>query len=466
MRLLKTEGKKRLKILLISSYDVHGGAASACLRLAESLCDKSDMDVKLLVSKKKSSFPFIEPLGKSFLYHIRRFIFFILDPLLFTITARKTAMRFSFSSGRYGGSIINHPWVREADVIHLHWINHSFISVETIRQLQELGKPVVWTLHDMWAFTGICHYSGACEKYVTACGDCHFLKHNHPEDLSASVWKQKHQAYQNLHFIATSHWLGRKGEQSSLLKKFPLTIIPSSVDTCIFKPLLSKNAAKKQMNLNPDKIHILFGAEFIYQERKGLAYLVKALNLLRLRHPEIFNKTELVLFGKKFNPAMLEGLPYIYLGELIHPEQTARTFNACDVFIIPSLEDNLPNVVLESLACGVPVVGFNTGGIPEMVDHLSNGYLAEYKSHEDLLNGIVWVLSERDRYRLLSHNARKGILENFSYESVSKKHLEYYNELIRRHSFLRLKSRVFSKHADNNKPQPFADRLPSYRFLS
>ena len=289
----------------------------------------------------------------------------------------------------------------------------------------------MWTLHDMWAFTGGCHYSGVCSGYEIQCGNCPFLKHPYENDLSHKVWKQKEeimQDFSNLTIVTCSSWLRGLASQSSLFKTKNVLTIPNCIDTQVFFPQ-DKVGSRKALNLPQSKKLILFGAMNTADKRKGFIYLIEALAIMKIKYPQYAEQISLVVFGKS-DPEVLSNLAFSFndLQVISSEKEMIDAYSAADVFVIPSLEDNLPNTIMESLACGVPVVAFQTGGIPEMVSHKNTGYIAKYMSSEALADGIYWTLFESNTHDLAG-KCREKVLAEYSMEVVAAKYLKLYQEL-------------------------------------
>ena len=416
-----------MKILQINKSDSTGGAAVACLRLTKALL-ADNKDVNVLVQEKNNHDDFVKSTGESFFKKKINFLKFISERLFFLPYEKNAELRFAFSPADFGENISKNKLVKEADIIHIHWINQGFLSLRNIQQLLLLNKPVVYTLHDMWLFTGGCHYSGTCENYSVECGNCKFLKNPKPNDLSYKILQKKIKLFSsgNLHIIACSNWLANKAKQSTLLKNFPITSIPNPIDTKIFQPI-SKKTALQKWNLEPTKKYILFGSANIFDKRKGLIYFMEALNFMKLNMPKILENTECLVFGK-MKHELNENFPIKVnsLGYLQHTEDIVKAYNAADVFVLPSLEDNLPNTIMEASACGTPTVAFNTGGIPEMIVHETTGYLSDYKSAESIAKGLQYVFENKT---LLAQNARNFALKNYSSEVVAQIFTSFYEKM-------------------------------------
>jgi len=418
-----------MNVLLINKTDSEGGAAVACNRLLQAL-KSVNFDAKLLVQKKIRNDSAIISTTNSELKRKLNFLRFAYERLVFYFQESSPELRFAFSIANTGEDISTHDLVSHSDVLHLHWFNMGYLSILDLEKILTLRKPIVWTLHDMWAFTGGCHYAGGCERYRSECGNCPFLKKPHPKDLTNRLWKQKCEVYQksDIVFVTCSRWLASVAKKSRLLKGFRIESIPNPIDTNIFCPK-DKLEVRKKLNLPENKLLILFASANIFDKRKGLDYLIHALIEMKNQHPETLNNVELILFGKaKQEVNSMLTFKSINLSYLNSESKIADVYSAVDLFVLPSLEDNLPNTVMESLACGTPVVAFKNGGMPEMIDHQKNGYLAKYKSATDLAKGIYQILFQSDR-ELFSANARKKVMENYTHEIIAKKYIELYKSL-------------------------------------
>ncbi len=428
---------KKTKILLISTSDIGGGAAIACMRAAKALQNNPVLEVKLLVQEKKSDLAWVVPVAQTYWQKKMAFFRFVWERLRFWQYAKDKSVRFAFSPANTGIDISQHPLVQEADLLHLHWVHFGFLSLKSIEQLTQLGKPIVWTLQDMWSFTGGCHYVGYCKGYQKTCGNCPMLKNPSLQDLSHQVWKKKEDIYKNFPFIITptSQWLAGEATQSSLFRTKHIEAIPAPIDTTLFCPSLDKKSHRQALNLSADSFVILFGAANISDERKGFKYLRTALaQFADTLSPTQRQKINLLVFGK-FKTETLSDLPFtvINFGKM-NLTALVQVYQSANAFVMPSLEDNLPNTVLEALACATPVVAFLTGGIPEMVMHQENGYLADYQSADDLTQGIAWLyeIHQNDTvtYEALCQTARKTILENFSEEVINERYTGFYQALL------------------------------------
>jgi glycosyltransferase involved in cell wall biosynthesis len=291
------------------------------------------------------------------------------------------------------------------DILHLHWVNLRFLPLDQLPK----DKPIVWTLHDSWPFCGICHYFFDCDGYQAGCGHCPQLGSASNRDLSNQVWRRK---------------------KSALLGKYPVTIIPNCLDTGLFRPVPDVKSLSKWPFLaekKADTSYVLYGAmNAAKDERKGFKYLLSALELLAESEK---SSLELVVFGAdKPMEGMPASIPAHYVGYVTDAEVLVSLYNLADVMVVPSLNENLSCVIMESLSCGTPVVAFDIGGNGDMIDHQVNGYLAREKDSEDLSNGMLWCL-EHNGDRLLSRNARQKVLDQYAPDVVGIKYSDLYYSL-------------------------------------
>lgn len=417
-----------MKILLLNTDDFTGGAAIACRRLLKALNTKTKVQATMLVQESKSGESNIVQLNHSWLSKKKAFLRFIAERLFYLPFEKTKELRFAFNPAKFGMNLSENHAVKSADILHLHWINFGFLSVKSIGKLAKTQKPIVWTLHDMWAFTGGCHHSGECENYQKSCGNCErFIKNPSPTDLSNQIWKEKSEAYPalNLTIVTCSKWLGNRAKKSSLFKNLRVEAIPNPIDTSLFQPV-DKITARKKFNLPENKKYILFAAMKVDAIGKGFPYFRDALQLIS----EQVSDVEILIFGQA-QASDYDSLPFKVhvLGRLSDVATIVQAYSAASVFVTPSLEENLPNTIMEAMACGTPAIGFDIGGIPEMIEHQQTGYLATYKSAEDLAKGIYWTLFEAD-YEALCRNSRQKVIENYAEEVVAKQYQALYESLL------------------------------------
>jgi len=326
-----------------------------------------------------------------------------------------------FSYPILGTNIAGMGEFKDADYIYIHWALNGFLNMNSFKKLAQTGKPVIIVLHDMWPITGGCHYSFDCEKYLIGCSECPMFIKAKKNDFSKKGFSNKlkfYSKYNNLFFVSPSRWLYECAKKALLTKDKQIFYIPNALDNTIFKPG-NKTQAKEILNIDPQETVIAFGAASVGSSRKGWIYLKKALEILHAEN-ELKNVSVLV-FGSG-NKKIAEDIPFKtkFMGYLMDEYSTALVYNAADVFIVPSIADNQPTTVQESLSSGTPVVGFEVGGIPDMIKHKENGYLAKYKSAEDIAEGIKYCLQ----------NKLKGYtLPGFKPADVVQKHRELFEQI-------------------------------------
>lgn len=424
---------QKLKTTQLNTFD-KGGAGVAAYRLHEAFNSGSEVQSQLVYLHGTATDRFENvhviannPMGKKIA--LTRLAW---EKVWFAFQVKNKADRFRFSTANMGLDISSFPLVKEADIVHLHWINNGFLSLKGIRKLKKLHKPIVWTMHDMWAMTGGCHHSRECENYQKQCGNCFYLRNPSESDVSSVVHEKKEKTYNdlNLTFIACSNWLAARARKSSLLGNKRIEVIPNPINTDVYKPN-NKAEAKAKFGLDNDTLCISFVAANVSDVRKGFEYLRVALWKLKVKQPDWSKRIKLLVMGEAKTDVNLD-LPfeYTFTGYLNDEERIIDFYNASDVFVLPSLEENLPNTIMEALSCGVPSVAFEVGGIPDLIQHMHNGYLADYESVDDLAEGINYILKETQAGQRLQENARNKAVENYSYPVVAQKVTQLYQSLL------------------------------------
>lgn len=415
-----------MRVVHISTYASVGGAAKAAFRIHSKLLEKGiESDMLVLKGVTDPSLR-VTALPESFLYRFKDYFFLRLDNFLFGRHLRKNSLPFSFNY-RPRVSIQSHSLLKKADIVCLYWVGADFL---TPRQISNIKKPIVWRFSDKWAFTGNCHLSGGCTRYENHCGNCPQLVTHKEKDFTWHAWKSKFLAWRKkpMTIVAPSSWMESAAKNSPILKDKKIIRIPTGVDESVFSPI-DKQQAKKVWILPNDKTIILFGANNPFQTLyKGGDYFIELLNTL----PR--NKYLFLVFGSEKNNEIKDIPENIkFLGELKNEKELALAYSSADIFICPSTEDNLPNTVLESMACGTPCIAFNnSGGVVDAIDHKKNGYLAEFKNADDLINGILW-LSEANKQGLISIQAREKILQSFTLEKQVTSFISLYKSIL--HNF-------------------------------
>lgn len=423
-----------MKVALLNTYDIRGGAARAAYRLNKGLI-QIGVDVKMFVRDKISNDDSVscvipmKPLnqftGNDSLNLIQQYY----------INQNRTECSNTIFTLPYPGiDLTALDVVKEADIINLHWVS-NFQSPVTLRRLFSLGKPVIWTLHDQWAFTGGCHYTAGCDKYKTDCSCCPQLADN-PYDLTNSVLKDKLDSLNgaNITIVTPSRWLSICAIESKLFKGFRVETIANSIETEIFKPM-PKEDAKEQIGVSKDTLTILVGAEHGNAKRKGFREFIEAIRyciaLSAFKNIAKKNKVMIICFGNLSDELYSLGIPIVSLGYLKSDEKIREAYCAADIFALPSLEDNLPNTMLESMSCGTPVIAFNTGGMPDLIEDQKTGLLVPCRDTQGMGAAISDILFKEEKRKRMGENCRKVIEDEYSISVQAKHYLELFHELLK-----------------------------------
>mgnify|MGYP000862692710 FL=1 len=417
-----------MRVLIVNTSERTGGAAVAANRLKDAL-NKNGIDASMLVRDKLSNDKKVFAIKNNWRTRWNK----LWERwCVFCYLRFSKRNLFAIDIANAGTDITQLPEFKNADIIHLAWVNQGFLSLNNIEKILNSGKPLIWTMHDIWPATAICHITLDCRKFETQCEKCYLLPLPIGCDIAKRTWQRKELIKGRSHiiYIACSKWLQNEAKKSALIGTNVIESIPNPIDTNIFCKT-NKNEARKKLGLPTDKRLILFASQRVTNNNKGMSYLVEACEKMAKQHPEILVNTAVVVLGGHAEELCNSfRLPMYPLGYVVDTQKIVDVYNAVDVFVTPSLSDNLPNTIMEAMACGVPCVGFEVGGIPEMIDHKKNGYLAAYKDAADLATGIDWVLNKADREKLL-FNARKKVEENYSEAVVAKQYIELYRSLLK-----------------------------------
>ncbi len=413
-----------MKVLFLNTYDLLGGASRGAYKLLNAL-RSIDVDAVEYVQEKSGDNPAVMTTTSPLLQHaapLRRY--FDLLPLNLIHSKRD---RIPFSPHWVPDRLASVVRKVNPDIVHLHWVNAGFMRIETLKKIK---KPIVWTFRDMWAMTGGCHYNGDCRGFETSCGNCPILHSHSEKDMSRWILNRKKKAWESVtvHGVAPSRWIGREAASSALFSDADITNIPNGVDVSLFRPM-DKKTVRGILGLPKDKTLLLFGAaQALADKRKGLHLLQEALKSHE-NSPE-YNDVELVLFGASKPEASVDfGFPTHYLGRLDDNLTLCLAYNAADIFIAPSLQENMANTVLESLACGVPVIAFDTGGMGDMIRTDHNGVLVPHMTARDLGDGITSLMKDGD-LSSLGRNGRKDAEEQFDIVNVAQQYRGLYERIL------------------------------------
>ena len=413
-----------MKVLIVNTAERTGGAAIAANRLMCAL-NRNGVEARMLVRDRNTDSPAVVSIPQS--WRLKAKFLWERGVIWLTNGLNKRNI-FQVDIANAGTDITTMPEFLESDVIHLHWVNQGFLSMGDLDRIFCSGKPVVITLHDQWYFTAICHYSADCGRYRSQCHSCPILTGGGlGVDLARRVFDRKRAIYQgkNVTFVGCSQWMADLARQSRLTKGHAVIDIPNAIDTGVFEPMDQRDV-RKRYNLPADSKLLLFGAQRITDERKGFRYLKDACECLVSSDPEMAHRLGVVVLGGDAQ-SVREALPLpVYtVGYMSNERQIAELYNTVDLYVTPSLQDNLPNTIVEAMSCGVPCVGFNVGGIPEMIHHQQDGYVARYRDSGDLARGIIWCLDE-SRHAALRQKAREQAQATYGEKVVARRYQEVY----------------------------------------
>ncbi len=417
-----------MRVLLVNTSESAGGAAIAARRLLNAL-RQSGVEASLLCRDTAAeSGEGVSRLRPSVLNKVK---FALERGEIFLANGLTRKGLFAVDTARFGTDITSTEEFREADVVHLHWVNQAMLSLGGIERILRSGKRVVWTMHDMWPFTGVCHQAGGCDAWKRGCGDCPQLRHPGKNDLSARVFARKREVYRaggQIAFVGCSQWLAALAAESPLCAGHTVVSIPNPIDTAFYTPVESKAEARRVLGLPQDKRILLFVAFKATDPNKGISYLSAATDFLLKTQSEGAGSLAVAIAGKEADEAAKSfSVPAYPLGYVAETERMRLVYQAADALVMPTLMDNLPNTIVEAMACGVPCVGFDVGGLPQMIDTGVNGYLAKYKDTEDLARGIALTLGSSS-YASLCRNARAKAVQSYSEKAVAARYLKLYGE--------------------------------------
>jgi len=414
-----------VKITHVCTSDLSGGAARAAYRLHSELRRLGE-DSALFVQSRESNDPTVVGFNSSLgsIRRVRRGF----RRWLLRRDASKLAVKRPWDGSYFSDDRSEHfatamEQFPACDLLHLHWLS-GFLDYRDFFSRIPKNLPVVWTSHDMNSFTGGCHYDNGCGRFVDSCGACPQLGSEDDHDFSRAVWTRKREAYAGLnhgqlHLVTPSRWLAREVGKSALLSKQLVSVIPNGLDTQIFQPRDSR-AARDVLGLPSNAQVILFLADWVSEARKGFSLLKQAL-------AGISNRPDLILLTMGRGPADIPlDIPVVRLAYVAEEKFLSMVYSAADLFLLPALQDNLPNTVLESLACGVPVVAFSVGGVPEIIRHGVEGLLVPPGDVGGLQSASCALLDDPEVLGKMKVNARQWILQEYKLELQAHRYVELY----------------------------------------
>lgn len=387
---------------LVTNY---GGAYKAAKRISKALENSLDSEVITLGEIKYS-----------FIKKIKNYIIYTMTRIL---CLKIYKSKYCTNADNISVSLLKVKKIQEADIIHLHWVTGGMLSNRYLKKIIDSNKVIVWTFHDMHPFTGVCHYSDGCIKYTNECGQCKQICSKKEKDYATKVQREKRIALQNADLIGVgcSSWITECAKSSTIMQNKKMYTIHNCIDTMIFHPY-SMNKSRDILGIKCDKRIIAFGAMDTTDSRKGYKYLKAVIERLNS------NMYSCLFFGKGEEITNLESFS---MGYVSSEKTMAMIYSAANVFVAPSLEENLANTVLEALACGTPVVAFDIGGMSDLIEHKKNGYLAKPYEVLDLMKGIDFCCKNRQE---LSKYAREKVEIEFNEMKIGKNYFQLYKNAL------------------------------------
>ena len=414
-----------MNVVIINKSDSKGGAAVVSLRLMNALRELG-VEASMLVCEKQTASPHVHLAAPKW----RIMVPFLAERLrIFLSRGVNLKNLFKFDTASDGLPLHHHPLVKGADVICLNWVNQGMLSLKGLRKLQALGKPIVWTMHDMWCFTGACHHAGACRRFKEECGCCPLLSNGgSPSDLTARTFKRKRESYERIHFVAVSNWLAGLARESALLGKMPLTVIPNAFP-------VEWHERPTRNNRNNEEFRIVFGAARLDDPVKGHPILVEATRILAEQYPDVASRLHLITFGNIKTAGALDSiaLRHTHLGTVRGEAAVREIYLGADAVVSTSLYETLPGTLVEGQAYGCIPITFGRGGQADIVEHLSTGYIADYSDHlhlaaANIVQGILWAI-EQDASEMRRHMF-ESVKSHFESAAIAQSYLELFESLM------------------------------------
>lgn len=382
-----------MKIVIVNKSDSTGGAAVVSFRLMMALRSVG-VDARMLVAEKLTDSPYVELAAPAW----RLKTAFLADRLKIAFAnGFDRSTLFKLDATVAGIDISRHPLVRAADALFLNWINQGLLSLNDIARLGASGKRIVWTMHDMWNLTGICHHAGACRRYIVPghCGACPLLgSHASSGDLSYKTSQRKQYLYQKvpISFVAVSSWLAERAADSTLLSNQKVSVIPNP-----FRLPAQEDIKRVEA---PGKVRLIFGAARLDDDIKGFPIFIEAMNVLRNTHPDLAKRVSVTLYGSIRDASLIDRIPLQvnYTGMMRDSAAIAALYCQSDIVVSTSLFETLPGTLVEGQAYGCLPVTFGRGGQRDIVEDGVTGLIVDWnddpvKAAESVASGIVWASS-------------------------------------------------------------------------
>ncbi|TGK30906.1 glycosyltransferase [Leptospira gomenensis] len=424
-----------MKVCLVGTNDSAGGAAKAMYRIHRGLLSVG-VSSNILCRFKNGKDDSVEAISRSLTSRSGKNLFtqISLDLIHSYLGKNRTSVSNTLFSYPYPGvDIFDHPIVRGCDVVNLHWVSY-FLSPINIHNLLNSNKPIVWTLHDESPYTGGCHYTAGCDRFGSDCAQCPQILSDNSTIPKSNLADKIELFSDRISVIAPSRWIYKRAKSSAIFKNSRITCIPNPIDAEIYNPY-SREQKRHELGFSEDVFVLLFGANSAAEKRKGFTALLSALRYCNedesWRRFVESGKIHFLFFGNPAEELKNLNIPYTDLGAVENESALAEIYSAADVFVLPSLEDNLPNTMLESLACETPVIAFPIGGVGDVVEEGVTGYLSDGLGPEALALKILESLKNSDRRKTMGKKGREIMLRDYSYKSQAERYVTAFSEHVR-----------------------------------
>lgn len=413
-----------MKLTIINHSDLYGRFSQVVFQFMLAL-RKRGIDARMVVLTKLSDSPYVDVVSTRF----RRLLRFGIErQRIFRHSGHTMKNAFLISDASSGFKLWKHPWVKEADILHLGWINQGLLSLSGLQKITQLGKPVMWTMYDMWPFTGICHLSRGCTRFMQECGCCPLLNSEDPNDLSHRVWAKKMEVYKDtpIHFFVANEWMQSLAHKSTLLKDKKIRISPPPLELDQFS--VTPTEGYPAFDANQSRMHILVKAPILDDMPRNLQLTIDALNLIFDTHPDIANEAAVIFVGQLMNPSLLDSLrfPSVHMGLVTDMQLLRQLYASCDVVLSTSKWELVGRTVIEGWASGCFPVSIGGGAEKSVIDKPGiNGYIAEPTAESVAEQLIKAINTPHDREAL-----RKEALDHFDVDALADTYIDIYNTII------------------------------------
>ncbi|OPX66033.1 MAG: putative glycosyl transferase [Methanoregulaceae archaeon PtaB.Bin009] len=422
-----------INIVQIHTEDVGGGASNAAYRLYTGI-KSLNPTIHILVKYKNSDNPDVIPVlpdNDKLDLEIKLSSEFVHQH--YVNKNRSGLSNTLFSYPLIGYNFGHSNVIKNADVVNLHWISF-FCSLSGLSKIIDMRKPIVWTLHDQWVLTGGCHYTSGCNQYLDKCIRCLQLV-NDERQLPSHFYKRKRELLKRMNpvIVTPSHWLADTLKKDIFFQNMRVEVIPNSIDTALYTNI-PKKTARDRLNIPLDGFYLLFCINNAAEKRKGIHFLISSLQYC-MDDPAFFHKVtageiRVMCFGDPRGWTNTTGIPLISLGRIKSESELCTVYSAANLFLVPSTDDNLPNIVMEAMSCGTPTIAFKIGGIPEMIRHGLNGCIVEQTTARAYATMILELCNNPDHCKQMSEHCRTIAIQNYSLDVQANRYLDLYGELV------------------------------------